>query len=131
MLRCAEALSVLSRTARACFSEVPYKDSEFDPDECSRKNLPLCNVFVVSIENFERLSSAVTAGAISLPALMKEAVARNRDPATSAMLFDAFIGKYVSSWGLPDLLSRARQEAESRIRQAFGEGPGTLDDLGD
>ena len=108
-----------------------YRDGEFDyPDDGSRKNLPLRNVFVVSIENFERLSNAVSAGAISLPALMKEAVEKNRDPATSAILFDAFIGKYVRGWGLPDLLLRARQEAESRIRQAFGEGPGTLGDVG-
>jgi hypothetical protein len=100
-----------------------FRAGEFGyPDEGSRKNLPLCNVFVVSIENFERLSNAVNAGAVSLPVLMKEAVGRNRDPATAAILFDAFVGKYVSGWGLPDLLSRSRQEAESRIRQAFGEG---------
>ena len=58
---------------------------------------------------------------------MKEAVEKNRDPATAAILFDAFIGKHVSRWGLPVLLLQARQGAESRIRQAFGEGPGTLD----
>lgn len=108
-----------------------YRSGEFDyPDEQSRSNLPLCNVFVVSIENFERLSNAVRSGAVSLPALMKEAVEKNRDSATSAILFDAFIGKYVSSWGLSDLLLQARQESESRIRQAFGEPPGTLDDSG-
>lgn len=106
-----------------------YKEGDFDyPDEESRINLPLCNVFVVSIENFERLSNAVAAGAVSLPALMKEAVENNRDPTTSAILFDAFIRKYISSWGLPALILSARQEAESRIRQAFGEGPGTLDE---
>lgn len=106
-----------------------YKEGEFDyPDDRSRANLPLTNVFVVSIENFERLSNAVAAGAVSLPALMKEAVEKNRDPATSAILFDAFLGKYVHNWGWPDLIQRARREAESRIRQAFGEGPGLLDD---
>jgi hypothetical protein len=59
-----------------------YKDGKFDyPDEGSRNNLPQCNVFVVSIENFERLSNAVRAGAVALAALMKEAVEKNRDPA--------------------------------------------------
>lgn len=107
-----------------------YRAGEFDyPDEASRKSLPLCNVFVVSIENFERLSNAVSAGAVSLPALLREAVEKNRDPATSAILFDAFLAEHVSNWGLPDLLSRARQDAESRLREAFGEGPETLDDV--
>lgn len=109
-----------------------YQPGEFNyPDEDSRTNLPLCNIFVVSIENFERLSNAVHAGAVSLPALMKEAVEKNRNPATSAILFDAFIGTYVSGWGLPDLLSRARRDAESRIRRAFGDGPGAFDDSDD
>jgi hypothetical protein len=106
-----------------------YKEQEFEyPDDRARLNLPLTNVFVVSIENFERLCNAVAAGACSLPALMKEAVEKNRNPSTSAILFDAFIGKYVSTWGWPGLIQRARQEAERRIRHAFGEGPGSLDE---
>lgn len=76
-----------------------YAEGEFDyPDDSSRASLPLTNVFIVSIENRERLSNAVAAGAVSPPALMKEAVKTNLDPTISAILFDAFLGKYVSNW---------------------------------
>jgi hypothetical protein len=101
-----------------------YRRGDFDyPDDTAKQNMPLHNVFVLSIENFERLSCAVASGAVRLPDLVKEAAAKNQDPATSAILFDAFIERYVSNWGLPDLISSARRESEARIRSAFGETP--------
>lgn len=94
-----------------------YKEGEFAyPDEASKRCLPLANVFVLSIENFERLSIAIATGKVSLPALMREAVERNRDPSTSAILFDDFLGKYVDKWGLTQLIQTARDESDARIR---------------
>lgn len=102
-----------------------YREGEFTyPDDACRENLPLTNVFVISIENFERLSTAVSAGNVKLPDLLKEAVERNRDPSTSAILFDAYLEKYVSSWGLPDLILTARDESEARIRELGEWGSG-------
>lgn len=98
-----------------------YKAGEFDyPDMASKHNLPLSNVFVLSIESFERLSCAVAAGEVALPALMREAATKNRDPATSAILFDAFVDKYVSRMRLPDLIESARRASEARLATAFG-----------
>lgn len=98
-----------------------YKAGEFDyPDEAAKRNLPLNNVFVLSIENFESLSCAVAAGEVVLPALLKEAAAKNQNPTTSAILFDAFLQKYVSRRRLPDLIESARRASEARIAIAFG-----------
>lgn len=98
-----------------------YPAGKFDyPDEGSRERLPLDHVFTMSILEFERLSVAVANGAVQLPQLLREAVELNRNPATSAILFDSFLGKYVKNWGMPLLLAQARSAAEQRIRAIAG-----------
>lgn len=97
-----------------------YQQGDFDyPDDRARTNMPLHNVFVVSIENFERLSLAVTSGAVSLPALLKEAAVKNQDPSTSAILFDDFLKSHVHRWGETRLIREARLASERRLRQAL------------
>ena len=101
-----------------------YRVGDFEyPDAAAKADLPLRNVFIMSIENYERLSCAVAAGAVSLPALLKEAATKAQDPATSSMLFDGYLQPYVKGWGLPDLLLNARKQSESRLAVAFGESP--------
>ncbi|MFT3858387.1 MAG: hypothetical protein QM742_13115 [Aquabacterium sp.] len=94
-----------------------YKAGELAyPDEASQRRLPLANVFVLSIESFERLSIAIATGKVDLPELMREAVERNREPSTSAILFDAILGRHMGKWGLTQLIQTARDESEARIR---------------
>lgn len=101
-----------------------YRPGDFDyPDAAAKTNLPLRNVFIMSIESFERLSCAVAAGTVSLPALLKEAATKGQDSATSSILFDGYLQPYVKGWGLPDLLLNARKQSESRLAVAFGESP--------
>lgn len=90
------------------------------PDDDARQNLPLENVFSMSILEFERLSTAVTRGDIRLPDLLKDAVQKNRDPQTSAILFDHFVGQHVRIWGSPSLLIDARKASQKRLAIAFG-----------
>jgi hypothetical protein len=90
------------------------------PDDSSCERLPLAHVFTMSILEFERLSVAVANGVVNLPQLLREAVERNRDPATSAILFDSYLGPYVKDWGMPALLAQARAAAEQRIRSLRG-----------
>lgn len=98
-----------------------YRAEAFDyPDDTVKWNMPLHNVFVVSIEAFERLSCAVVAGEVTLSMLLKEAAVRNQDPATSAMLFEGFLTPHVSRWRLPELIASARHESEARLVTAFG-----------
>jgi hypothetical protein len=97
-----------------------YPADRFDyPDEASRKLLPLTHVFTMSIMEFERLSVAVAGGSVCLPALLREAVERNRDPTTSAILFDMHLGRHVENWGMPQLLEEARVSAEQRIHASL------------
>jgi hypothetical protein len=98
-----------------------YAMGEFDyPDEQSRGNMPLHNVFIMSIESYEHLSVAVATSAVSLPSLLKEAVIKNKAPSTSVMLFDDFLRDYVKNWGMPELLESARRAAQIRLARAFG-----------
>jgi hypothetical protein len=98
-----------------------YPAGRFDyPDDRSRERLPLEHVFTMSILEFERLSVAVANGVVDLPQLLREAVEHNRNPATSAILFDSFLGKYVKNWGMPPLLAQTRSAAEERIRAIVG-----------
>ena len=90
------------------------------PDDDARQNLPLENVFSMSIQEFERLSTGVTRGDIRLPDLLKDAVQKNRDPQTSAILFDHFVGQHVHNWGSPSLLMGARKASQKRLAIAFG-----------
>ena len=62
-------------------------------------------------------------GAVSLPALLREAAVKSQGPATSSMLFDGYLQPYVKNWGLPDLLLSSRKLSESRLAVAFGESP--------
>jgi hypothetical protein len=89
------------------------------PDNDARQNLPLENVFSMSIQEFERLSAAVARGDIRLPHLLKDAVQKNRNPQTSAILFDHFIGQHVRNWGSPSLLIDARNAAQQRLAIAL------------
>ena len=106
-----------------------YPPGKLDyPDDEARQNLPLENVFSMSIQEFERLSSAVTRGDFQLPDLLQDAVQKNRDPGTSAILFDQFMGPHVKNWGLPSLLMKARKASQQRLAIAFGENALTVDD---
>lgn len=94
-----------------------YQDGRFDyADETSRRLLPLTHVFTMSILEFERLSVAVASGAVRLPDLLSEAVERNKNQSTSAILFDAYLVRHVENWGLPRLLADTRAAAEQRIQ---------------
>jgi hypothetical protein len=90
------------------------------PDDTARRNLPLEHVFSMSIQEFERLSTGVARGYIRLPELLKDAVQKNRDPQTSAILFDHFMGSKVHNWGSPLLLMDARKASQQRLAWAFG-----------
>lgn len=90
-------------------------------DDDAARNLPLENVFTMSILEFERLATAVARGDIDLPALLADAVQKNRDPNTSAILFDQFMGPHVRNWGASRVLLDARQASQKRLAHAFGE----------
>ncbi|KDR41178.1 GapS1 family protein [Caballeronia glathei] len=89
------------------------------PDEEAARCLPLSNVFVMGIEEFERLMGCVKAGEVKLPELLREAALANQDGRTSRMFFSDFLKKYVKAWTLPTVLQEVQQDVEDQIHAAL------------
>jgi hypothetical protein len=59
--------------------------------------LPLSNVFVMGIEEFERLMGSVRASEVNLSDLLREAAAANLDDRTSRIFFSDCLKKFVKT----------------------------------
>ncbi len=106
-----------------------YAPGVFDyPEAGVQQRLPLSNVFILSVEDFERTMGCVAAGEINLSAVLKDAVIANQRGDTARMFFSDFIGKYTKRWTLPAVMQDARQAAEARIVAALGGPPGALEE---
>lgn len=106
-----------------------YPPGEFDyPDAGAEQCLPLSNVFILSIEDFEHTMGCVAAGELNLSAVLKDAVVANQHADTARMFFSDFIGKYTKRWAMPAVMQDARRSAERRIAAVFGAPAGALDD---
>lgn len=104
-----------------------YPSGTFDyPNEDAARRLPLSNVFIVSIEDFEHTMGCVVAGEIDLSKVLKEAALANQRADTARMFFSDFLGKYTKRWTQASALRQAREESELRVVTALG---GSLQDL--
>ena len=92
------------------------------PDADAEQRLPLSNVFILSIADFERTMGCVAAGEINLSAVLKDAVAANQGGGTARLFFSDFIGKYTKRWTIPTVMQDAQRAAEERIKTAMGGG---------
>lgn len=90
------------------------------PDEEAAKRLPLTNVFVLSVEEFENVMGCVRAGEVDLSALLKEASIANQRGDTARMFFEDFLGKYTKQWTQSKVLEQARRDAEARMLATLG-----------
>jgi hypothetical protein len=98
-----------------------YSPSEFDyPDAQAKQRLPLSNVFIISIDDFEKTMGCVAAGEVNLSMLLKESAAANQDGQSARMFFSDFLGTYTKRWSQTSVLREARKAAEARIAVAFG-----------
>lgn len=89
----------------------------FRPTPSQLGRLPLKNIFVLSIEEFEHLVGAIADGSIDLVPLLQKAAEDNTDLATSSMHFDQILAKQVRRWNHPRLIRAARLRAERRLSQ--------------
>ena len=98
-----------------------YAPGAFDyPDEHAKHRLPLSNVFILSIEDFENAMGCVGSGEVNLSVLLKESAIANQDGQSARMFFSDFLAKYTDRWSLPSVLEEARGAAEARLADAFG-----------
>ncbi len=93
------------------------------PDENAARRLPLSNVFVMGIEEFERLIGSVKAGEVNLSELLHEAAILNHDGPTSRIFFSDFLKKYVKAWTIPVVLENAQGKVDGQIESALGASP--------
>lgn len=104
-----------------------YEPGTFNyPSDEAMQRLPLSNVFILSIEDFEHTMGCVASGEINLSALLKGAVLANGQGDTARMFFSDFLGKHTKRWTQPQVLIEARRAAEARITAALG---GNAEDL--
>lgn len=103
-----------------------FKHDVFDPERLAGLNvktptsqqlsrLPLRNIVVASIEEFEHLMGCIKQGEITLVPFLREVAAANADPRTSVMFLDQLLGTKTRTWPLSPLLERAQHEAESAL----------------
>lgn len=90
------------------------------PDADAELRLPLSNVFIMSIDNFENTIGCVGAGEVSFSTLLKEAAIANQDGATGRMFFSDFLHKYTKKWSQPRLLREALEASERRTEEVLG-----------
>lgn len=85
-----------------------------------RRYLPPENVFILSIEDFERLVSCLKEGEVDLASLLKKAVTANGDPKTAKMFFSDFLKEYrKQEWSIPRLIQLARDASIARLSSAL------------
>lgn len=108
-----------------------FKGDVFDPNKLASrkqptpttaqlKNLPLANIILSSIGEWEHLMGCVGRGEIDLVPFLREVARANLDPASSVMVIDQHIEKFVTKWTLPTLLQTAKDQAELKIVQMLG-----------
>ena len=85
------------------------------PSAAHLKRLPLKNILVASIDEFEHLMGGVRDGRIELVAFIREAAAANADPRTSVMFLDQLISKWAAGGSPPQVIEKARERAEATI----------------
>jgi len=100
-------------------SRINPESSFVGPSELQLRRLPLRNIFILSIEEFEHLAGAIADKSIELVPLLRQAAADNADPKTSSMHFDQILARQVKRWTHPRLIRVTRLRAERRLRQGL------------
>jgi hypothetical protein len=92
------------------------------PDADAERRLPLRNVFVLSIEEFENLTSCIKSGAVNLSELLKKAAKANESGlGTNSRLFISdFLKESPEDWPQCQLLAQAREDTSRRLEAIIG-----------
>lgn len=97
-----------------------YGACKFDyPGAEAAARLPLKNVFVVSIEDFENLMGCVKSGEVNLTEILKKAATANQSgiSVTSRLFLSDFLRENTARWTVPRVLAQARHDANLRLKE--------------
>lgn len=98
-----------------------YPDGTLDyPTDLAERCLPLSRVYVLSIDDFERLISAAAAERISVPDFLADCVAIDGIPEQQLMLFEQHLNRRGVLLEFSALVDTAFQQSTARLEQAMG-----------
>jgi hypothetical protein len=89
------------------------------PDDDAATRMPVTNIFVLSIEEFERVVGCVASGEINLSKFLSESAEENSNGATERLYLSDFLSKHTDQWHPSKLIESARSQSESRLTRAF------------
>lgn len=83
------------------------------------ERLPLKNIVITSIEEFEHLMGCVLKGEIDLVAFLREVAAAHSDPKTSVFFIDQLLGPKTKEWRITEAIDQARLRAEATLMKVL------------
>ena len=100
-----------------------YQPGTLDyPNPQSGQFLPLTNIYVLSIEDFERLISGVSTMEWTLPSFLDACVEADQQAETSVHFFEQHLDRLKIPRKYSELVSNALDETAIRLRKAFDVG---------
>lgn len=96
------------------------RPEDFDfPDAEIRARLPLKNIFVVAVDDFENLMGSLSRGEIELPEFLRRCSAANSDPSTGRLFLSDHLAGKSKKFLVPELLENVVEESMMRLELAF------------
>ena len=93
-----------------------YPEGKLDyPSDQAAKYLPLERIYLLSVDEFERLISAARLKKISIPDFLAKCVKDDSDPNTAAYFFEMHLTRNNIERGWSPLVVEAMEQAEQRI----------------
>ncbi|MCB5207574.1 GapS1 family protein [Methylovorus mays] len=89
------------------------------PSARQLQRLPLNNIFIISIAEFENLMGAIEDGLINLQDFLKEASILSSDLRTSTFTFDQMLGPKVKKWRRSKLIEDTTDRIMENLKMAF------------
>jgi hypothetical protein len=89
------------------------------PDEDAERYLPLEHIYVLSIEEFERLIAAAALPQFDLPALLEDCITADKNPETQVFLFEQFLDRRQIPMNCSAIVVNAIESAEARLADAL------------
>lgn len=108
-------------TSRGSFLAEMYPPGTFEPPTLEAKHhLPIEHIYVLSIEDFERLVVSVRNFGLDLPWFMDMCVAADKMPETSQHYVEQHLDRLWLPVNYSDLISDTMKSVTSRLAKAFG-----------
>lgn len=89
------------------------------PSDLAEQYLPLSRIYVLSIDDFERMVSAAAAETISIPGFLAACVADDEIPEQQLMLFEQHLNRRGVQLEFSAIVNTAFQESTSRLERAM------------